>query len=184
MPISQRLVDAGGQPPIEVDKMLQFERNTVGFLKEREMKLYRTGWAAIIFSVAVLQATPSALAQGAPEPKAAAETFLNGLDSGDLGSLYDQSVATRSRQYLTKDNFVQSINVWRIQSGGPVQSRLFVGATPLTQLQDGTKGDFYYVRYREGYPSSQIFVDITLEHQGQNWLIVAYYFSPVPPQQQ
>jgi hypothetical protein len=148
------------------------------------MKRCRIAWTAIILWVFLLTGRFPVWAQVPSEPKTAAETFLNGIDVGDPGSLYEQSVAARAKPFSSKDNFTQSINVWRIQSGGPVQNRMFVGATPLSRLQDGTAGDFYYVRYREGYPSAQVFVDVTLEHEGPRWLVVSYFFSPVPQQQQ
>jgi hypothetical protein len=123
-----------------------------------------------------------ASAQSTPEPKAAAEVFLNKLYAGDLGSLYETSLSGRAKALLTKENFIQFVNVWRIQIGGPAQSRLFVGGTPLNQIQGGPTGDFYYIRFREGYPVGQVFTDITLEKEGQAWVVFAYNFSPAPQQ--
>lgn len=122
-----------------------------------------------------------ALAQDASEPKSAATAFLNALDSSDPGAIYDKWVASRAKEAITKLSFIQNVNVFRIQAGGPVQSRLFVGGTALSQLQNGTTGDFYYIRFREGYPTAQLFFDVTLEHEGQNWLVLNYYLSPAPP---
>jgi hypothetical protein len=122
----------------------------------------------------------------AQDAKAAAEKsatiFLNGVDNLDPALLYDKATATRAKAYLTKEAFVQWINVFRIQAGGAVQSRLLIGSTPMAQLANGEKGDFYYVRYREAYPAAQTFVDVILEHEGQSWLVVWYNFAPAPAQ--
>jgi len=124
-------------------------------------------------------AAPS-LAQTPSDPKAAAEGFLTALDSGDPGATYDKWVAERAKAFVSRDAFVQGINVFRIQSGGPAQSRLFVGGTPINQIPNGPTGDFYYLRYRQGYSSSPLFFDVTLERVNQSWLVLNYNFSPAP----
>jgi hypothetical protein len=91
---------------------------------------------------AVQPNAPGAFAQTSA-PKAVAETFLNGLDAGDTGALYERWLAPRAKESVSKEYFAQSINVFRIQTGGAVQSRLFVGGTPLSQLQNGMTGTFY-----------------------------------------
>ena len=123
-----------------------------------------------------------AAAQTPSEPKAIAEGFLNKLYGGDLGSLYDSALSKRAKAFVQRDSFIQGVNVWRIQAGSPAQSRLFIGGTPVSQLQNGQTGDFYYIRFREGYASGQVFTDVTLEKEEGNWLVYGYWFSPAPPQ--
>jgi hypothetical protein len=121
----------------------------------------------------------AALAQ---ESKAAAEqsatNFMNALDGADPGQLYETFTATRARPNAPKDTFVQWVNVFRIQVGGKAQSRMLIGSTPMTQLANGDRGDFYYIRFRVGYPAAQAFLDVILEHERTSWLVVWYNVTP------
>ncbi len=102
-----------------------------------------------LFLLAVATST-SALTQ--PNEKTAAEstaaTFLRGLDNGDLGSLYQNMVASRSKTQVPSDLFGQTIGYWRIQKGGAASSRTLVGSEALTFLPAmNLQGNFYYVRF-------------------------------------
>jgi hypothetical protein len=125
-------------------------------------------------------------AAGQPAAKSAAEksaaSFLSGIQQLDPGQVYDLNLAPRGKNAVSKPTFSQWVNVFKIQSGGPAQSRLLVGSTPMMQLQTGETGDFYYVRYRETFSSEPFFADVMLEQIDGQWLVIWFNYMPAPAQ--
>jgi hypothetical protein len=141
---------------------------------------------SVLASALLLTLAPpqNSVAQGDPKRDAekSASAFLIGLQTSDIGKVYDTSVAKRAKSVMTREAFVQNVNVFRIQMGGPAQSRLLVGSTPIKQLQTGETGNFYYVRYREVFSAGHAFADVMLEHEGGSWLVFWYNYTQAPPQ--
>ncbi|HEY2706445.1 MAG TPA: hypothetical protein VGI95_00190 [Caulobacteraceae bacterium] len=115
-----------------------------------------------------------------PAAEAAAAAFCDGLDSGDLGQVYDQELGPIYQALMPRKNFIDFINVARIQAGGPHLGRVVIGETPVSQLPTGQTGDFYYVRFKTTFHTGTVFQDIYLQNLGGAWKVIASLASPAP----
>jgi hypothetical protein len=117
--------------------------------------------------------------------EAVAASFLQKMDAGDLGTLYD-TLSTRFQSATPKNSFVQGAGLLRIQSGGsPAATRRLIGSQALDQIPGTTiSGHFYYVRYLGKYAVFSAFQDVYLEKQGSDWKVGGFQFGNAPPQAQ
>lgn len=131
---------------------------------------------ATSFSVAFAQSDRSAA-------EAAANNFLQRLDSGDLSSLYQAEVGPRFKANASETAFAQNVGMMRIQMGGPAATRRSVGAQALDQIPGiPDKGSFYYVRHHARFPVGAAFQDVYLEKVSGSWKVVGFWNFPAPPQ--
>jgi len=114
--------------------------------------------------------------------EAEALMFVERLDSGDLGELYDEELGPVFKALMAKPNFIQQGSFQRLQSGGPAVARELVGSQPFTQTPTGQTGNFLYVRYRTRHPNGLVFQDIYVEKLDTGWKVVGVWTLPAPQQ--
>jgi hypothetical protein len=126
----------------------------------------------------------SLLAPAQPAEKDAAERvtsrFFGAFDSSELSAVY-AGMGPTFRQTYTEQQFTQQVGMMRLQLGGSASGRVLVGSQPLSQMPNGTRGDFFYVRYKARYANGFVFQDAMLEKSGTEWRIGGFNLLPAPP---
>lgn len=103
-------------------------------------------------------------------------------EEGDLGDLYDRATTASFRALMSRELFIQQGGFLRLQSGGRALARELVGVQPFSQLPNGTRGSFQYVRFRTRHPNGLVFQDVYLEEDRGQWKVIGFYLTPAPQQ--
>jgi hypothetical protein len=142
---------------------------------------------ATSFMITAVSDAPLAHAQSprddARRAEQAADQFLTAFDIEDPSSLYENRMAAAFKYINYKGWFIQNVPVTRTQLGGVGQARTLVGSQALSQMPNGQKGIFFYVRYRTRFPNGDAFQDVYLEKNEGMWLVGFFNFSGAPPVQ-
>jgi hypothetical protein len=131
----------------------------------------------LIFGLS-LPATAQSAANEAAER--ATSRFLSDFDSSELSAVY-AGMGPTFRQTYTERQFTQQAGMMRLQLGGSASGRVLVGSQPLSQMPNGVRGDFVYVRYKARYANGFVYQDAMLEKSGTEWRIGGFNFLPAPP---
>lgn len=143
-----------------------------------------------VFFGAILAVVPAtaAVAQTGTETArderavSAAGDFVAKFEEGDLGALYDQSTAPSFRALTARQVFVEQGGALRLQSGGRALARELVGAQAYSQLPNGSRGNYQFVRFRTRHPNGLVFQDVYLEDIEGQWKVIGFYLNPAPQQ--
>lgn len=137
---------------------------------------------AMLMLVIGLVAASSVIAQRpAATPEETAKTFLTHVETSSLAEIYDSELGPSFKQSISKTAFVQGFGVMKIQMGGAVQARQFIGGQEFSTTQTGQTGTFYYVRFKSKFPDATVFQDVYLEKVAGAWKISGFYTIPAPP---
>jgi len=136
----------------------------------------------LIATLTLVTIIPTAFAQSdRSAAEAAANGFLQRLDSGDPSSLYQTEVSPRFKANISESAFIQNIGMIRIQLGGPAATRKLIGSQALDQIPGSNeKGSFYYIRYHAKFPIGSAFQDTYLEKVSGTWKMVGFWNAPAP----
>jgi hypothetical protein len=132
-------------------------------------------------TAAMTLATARAADADPPVAEQVAAAFCDGLDTGDLGQVWDQDLGPLYQATVPRQTFIGIIGVARIQAGGPHLARVVVGEQALSQLPTGQTGDFFYVRFRTTFRTGAVFQDIYLQNLSGAWKVISSLALPAPP---
>lgn len=96
----------------------------------------------------------------------AAASYVDQMETADLGQVYDQDLSDSFHVLMPRRTFIDQISIAKIQAGGGHQSRDVVGANGFDHTPTGQSGDFYYVRFKTRFPNAVVFQDVYLQKVG------------------
>jgi hypothetical protein len=145
----------------------------------------RRGAAMLILSVSILASSLSTKMEAQGNDRDHAESvaagFLKAFDQGDLRPAYREQVGKSFKQAVSEEAFVAQFSIARSQLGGPGSGRQVIDEKSLTQLPNTPqKGTFYFFRYKSRHPVGNVYEDIYLEKEGQDWKVLGLWFFPAP----
>jgi hypothetical protein len=140
---------------------------------------------ALLFLVAAIACALIPSAAGAQTDRDNAESvakaWVTGIDSGNLGNLYDQYAGPTLQQGFDKQRFGEQMGIIRIQLGGPARTRNLTGDQEFHQTPTGQRGMFHYFRYRAQFPNgTAVFQDVYLEKVNDAWKVAGIWLNPAP----